>query len=129
VAGRSTGASSTRWRCPAVFLDRASILWPATVRRIEVDLRGFEVPANAAELVPESLARQDVVVPIGFRGQTLVLAMRDPDDRPMLEVLEFILNRGIEAVAAPAGQIIETINRRYGDGSWLTQSVWQAASA
>jgi uncharacterized protein (TIGR02996 family) len=98
----------------AVHLANAAIPWPATVRRVEVDLSGFEVPLETVEFVPESVARENVLLPIGFRGRTLVLAMKDPKDAGVLEKLEFIFNRDIEAVASPPEQIMEAIGRHYG---------------
>jgi uncharacterized protein (TIGR02996 family) len=104
-----------------VHLANAAIAWPATVRRVEVDLAAFEVPLETVEFVPESVARENTLLPIGFRGRTLVLAMKEPKDAGMLEKLEFILNRGIEPVASPPEQITEAIDRHYGQSE--TESV------
>jgi uncharacterized protein (TIGR02996 family) len=99
----------------ATYLRHAALPLPATVRRVEVDLDGFEVPLETIEFVPESVAYENSMLPIGFRGRTLVVAMSDPNERSMLEKLEFILNRGVEAVATPKQQLIEAIRRHYGE--------------
>lgn len=104
-----------------VHLANAAIAWPGTVRRVEVDLAGFEVPLEVIEFVPESVARENVLLPIGFRGRAMVLAMNDPKDAGVLERLAFILDRGIEAVASPPEQIVEAIDRHYGPSE--TESV------
>jgi uncharacterized protein (TIGR02996 family) len=104
-----------------VHLANPAVAWPATVRRVEVDLVGFEVPLEAIEFVPESVARENVLLPVGFRGRTLVLAMTDPKDAGLLEKLDFILNRPIEAVACPPDQVTEAIGRHYGQAE--TESV------
>jgi type IV pilus assembly protein PilB len=104
--------------CRLGYLQHKDFPWPATVRRVEADLDGFEVPADVLELVqlvPESVAREHALLPIGFQDGTLVLAMRDPDDPVTLEILDFILNRNMKPVPAAAGQIIEAISRHYGD--------------
>src|SRR5262249_36331215 len=89
-----------------VYLSRTAFPWPATVRRVEVDLAGYEVPVDALEQVPESVAREKVLIPLGFRGRTLVLAMQDHQDLDLLMKLEFILNRDIELAPAVSGQVI-----------------------
>jgi uncharacterized protein (TIGR02996 family) len=98
----------------ATYLAHSAIAWPSTVRRVEVELSGFEVPAEIIDLVPESLVHENLMLPLGLRGRMLVLAIGDPKDWPMLEKLEFILNRDIEAVAAPRQQLSEAIRRHYG---------------
>lgn len=97
----------------ATYLRQATLPLPATVRRVEVDLNGFEPALRALAYIPESVASENVLVPIGFRRRKLVLAMQNPEDAGTLELPEFVLWRGIEAVAAPPGQIIEAIERSY----------------
>jgi type IV pilus assembly protein PilB len=66
------------------------------------------------ELVPESVARELIMLPIGLRGRTLVMAMLDPLDMDALAKVQFILNRDIEPVRAAREQLVEAINRHYG---------------
>lgn len=106
---------------PGAYLASSPITWPATVRRVEVDLASVEVPRETIEFVPESVARENLLLPLAFRGRTLVLAVTDPKDARMLEKLEFICNRDIEAVASPPEQITEAIDRHYGQSE--TESV------
>lgn len=105
----------------AAYLADGPVRPAATVRRLEVDLTGFDVPAEVIEFVPESVARENVALPIGFRGRTLVLAMPEPLDAKRLAMFEFILNRPVDRVFAPAEQVIEAINRHYGQSE--TESV------
>jgi uncharacterized protein (TIGR02996 family) len=100
---------------PGILLQTSAIYWPATVRRVEVDLDGFEVPRDTLDFVPESVARENVLLPIGFRARTLVVAVQDPLDPDILEKMRFIFNRDIELVAAPDRQVSEAIRRHYGD--------------
>jgi uncharacterized protein (TIGR02996 family) len=99
----------------ATYLHHVTFTYPATVRRIEVDLDGFEVPADADDLMPESVARENILFPLGFRDTKWVLAMRDPHDTDLIGKLQFIFNRDIEAVAASESQLAEAIHRRYGE--------------
>jgi hypothetical protein len=103
----------------AVYLANTGIEWPATVQHVEVDLEGFTVPQDTIDYFPESLAREDVAFLLGFRGDAIVVAMRNPADPVLLAILEFIFNRSVESVSTSPGQILEAFNRHYGDGSWL----------
>lgn len=99
----------------AAYLRFVTLPQPATVCRVRVDLVGFQPPLDILELVPESIARENVVLPIGVRGRTLVLAAQEAQDLDMLAKLQFIFNRWVELVAADRGQIVEAINRLYGN--------------
>jgi len=96
-----------------VFLAETSVPCPPTVRCVEVDLTGFEVPDDVLEVVPESVARENIMLPLGIRDKKLAIAMQEPTDQALLEKLEFILNRSIVAIAAPADQIAAAINHHY----------------
>jgi hypothetical protein len=76
-----------------------------------------EISASAIHLVPEAIARENLVLPLGradFRGANdlLVLAVPNPYDFDLIW-LNSILNRNIAAVAANPVQLFQTINRRY----------------
>src|SRR5262249_40357229 len=75
-----------------IYLERAAIPRPATVRHLEVDLVGFEPSQRVIELMPESVARENVLFLLGLRGRTLVLAVGDPQDIDTLQKIQFILN-------------------------------------
>jgi uncharacterized protein (TIGR02996 family) len=83
----------------AVYLRYARLPCPATVRRVRVDLAGFAVPLPVIERVPASVARENVVLPLGLRGDVLVLAVPDPRDIDLLAKIQFILNRDVQPVA------------------------------
>jgi Ca-activated chloride channel family protein len=74
--------------------------------------------ARVCELIPESVARENTIVPIAEKGDKLVVRMSDPSDLDTIEKLRFILNRPIEAVGGSATEIQETIDQHYvgGDG-------------
>lgn len=79
-----------------------------------VDLSTLEIPKAVTELVPESVARENVVLPLSLEGNTMKIAMADPTNIEVLDKLRFVLNREIQPVLAPQEQIQEAINRNYG---------------
>src|SRR5215469_6275454 len=88
-----------------------------------VELREIEIPASVVELVPESLARENVVMPLAQEGGTIKVIMHDPMDFDTIEKLRFVLNREIEVALAPKEAIVEAINRYYGGSSTEGESV------
>jgi type IV pilus assembly protein PilB len=79
-----------------------------------VNLSEVAIPPSVVELVPESVARENVVLPLAEEDGALKVIVSDPDDYPTFEKLRFILNRRIEIVLAPREAITEAINRTYG---------------
>jgi len=91
------------------------------------DLEGMTVPDEVIDLVPESVARENTILPLREEGTMLRVATSDPTDIDTQEKLRFILNREVEMTLAMRDQIVESINRHYGSGdgesadSMLTQ--------
>ncbi|TWT88988.1 Type II/IV secretion system protein [Pseudobythopirellula maris] len=79
-----------------------------------VDLRDVPIPPSVVELVPESVARENAVIPIDADEGGLRVCVSDPDDFETIEKLQFILNRKIDIVLATREHILEAINRNYG---------------
>jgi type IV pilus assembly protein PilB len=79
-----------------------------------VDLSTMEIPKAVVELVPESVARENLVMPLGLEGNAMRIALADPDNFDTLQKLQFVLNRDIQPVLAAQEQITEAINRNYG---------------
>ena len=65
-------------------------------------------------MVPESVARENVVIPLAEENGVLQIVMSDPSDYETVTKLQFILNKEIQPVLAPKEQIVEAINRHYG---------------
>ncbi|MEI7684137.1 MAG: GspE/PulE family protein [Planctomycetota bacterium] len=86
-----------------------------------VDLTDYTVPATVIELVPESVARENVVLPYSFENNVLRICISDPTNFETVEKLQFILNKDIQPLLAPQEQIVEAINRHYGQSE--TESV------
>ena len=79
-----------------------------------IDLTDVTIPAAVIELVPESVARENVVLPLTQEGALLKIITADPSDFDTVQKLQFILNKDIVPVIAAREQIIEAINRHYG---------------
>jgi type IV pilus assembly protein PilB len=78
-----------------------------------INLTEVTIPQAVIELVPESVARENIVIPMDLDG-TLRIIMSDPTDSDTILKLQFILNMDIQPILAPREQIIEAINRHYG---------------
>ncbi len=79
-----------------------------------ISLTDVTIPPSIIELVPESVARENVVIPYTEENGMLQIVMSDPSDYETVTKLQFILNKEIQPVLAPKEQIVEAINRHYG---------------
>jgi type IV pilus assembly protein PilB len=79
-----------------------------------VDLGNVEISKAIIELVPESVARENVVLPLSLEGNVLKLITSDPSNYDAIQKLTFILNKDVVPVLADHEQIREAINRHYG---------------
>jgi hypothetical protein len=79
-----------------------------------IELTYMQLSARVIELFPESVARENRVLPLGHNGGTLIVAIADPRDHDVLDKLRFILSKEIRPFVAPLDQIEEAINRYYG---------------
>jgi type IV pilus assembly protein PilB len=86
-----------------------------------IDLTEVTIPQAVIELVPESVARENFVLPMAQENGALKIIMSDPSDFDTVQKLQFILNKDIQPVLAPREQIIEAINKHYGQSE--TESV------
>lgn len=79
-----------------------------------VDLEGMQIPNSVIEKVPESMARENIVIPVDVIGETVVVAMHNPNNIEVLDKLRFMLNTDIKVVMAQVEAIQGAINRHYG---------------
>jgi type IV pilus assembly protein PilB len=78
-----------------------------------VDLGEVTIPEHIIELVPESVARENAILPLAEDDDALKVIVSDPYDIDTIEKLRFILNRKIEIALAPREKILEAINKYY----------------
>ncbi len=86
-----------------------------------INLDGREISPSVIELVPESVARENMVIPLNLEDDSLLVAVSDPMAVEVLDKLRFILNRDIKVAIAPVDAIQTSINRHYGQSE--TESV------
>jgi type IV pilus assembly protein PilB len=86
-----------------------------------VDVENAEIPQSVIELVPESVARENIVIPYQMVGESLIVVISDPLRYDVLDKLHFILNRDIRPAMAAKEAIQAAINRHYGQSE--TESV------
>ena len=79
-----------------------------------VSLQGVTIPPAVLAMVPEAVARENLVIPLSQENGVLRIVVHDPSDFDTLQKLQFILNMAIQPVLAPKEQIAEAINRHYG---------------
>ncbi|HUY89996.1 MAG TPA: ATPase, T2SS/T4P/T4SS family [Pirellulales bacterium] len=79
-----------------------------------VDLTEVVIPPSVVELVPESVARENAILPMDEEDGALKVIISDPMDFETLDKLRFILNRKVEIALAPRESIVDAINRHYG---------------
>ena len=79
-----------------------------------VNLEEVEIPKSVIELVPESVARENIVLPLSLDGNVLKIITSDPTNYDVIQKLTFILNKDVQPVLADHEQIREAINRHYG---------------
>jgi len=80
-----------------------------------VDPDEVNIEPAIVELVPESVARENAILPIAADEEgTLKVLVSDPQDFETFDKLRFILNRKVDIALAARESILEAINRYYG---------------
>ncbi|MBQ9873889.1 MAG: Flp pilus assembly complex ATPase component TadA [Thermoguttaceae bacterium] len=79
-----------------------------------VDLKDVAIRPAVVELISESIARENCVLPYEEEGDSLIVVVSDPDDVEVFEKLRFILQRPIDYVISSREAIQEAVNQHYG---------------
>ncbi|HEY4310763.1 MAG TPA: ATPase, T2SS/T4P/T4SS family [Pirellulales bacterium] len=79
-----------------------------------VNLSEIAIPPSVVELVPESVARENAILPLAKEDDSLKVVVSDPNDLDTLDKLRFILNCKVDIALAPREHIVDAINRHYG---------------
>ncbi len=95
---------------------------PAADAPVDVNqLLATRIPASVTGIVPESVARDNLVVPVAFKGGVVYFAAVDANDIGLADKLRFLLNRDVCLRSAPRGAVLAAIKRYYGERT--TESV------
>ena len=79
-----------------------------------VELENIQIPQPVIEMVTESVARENIIIPTEADGASVTVAMHNPNNIDVLDKLRFVLNTDIRVVMAPLESIQGAINRHYG---------------
>lgn len=79
-----------------------------------INLEETEISQAAVQLLPESVARENMVCPVSVEDDKLTVAIADAMNYDVLDKLRFVLNREIGVVLASKEAILAAINRNYG---------------
>jgi uncharacterized protein (TIGR02996 family) len=91
-----------------------SLLQLLPAPNITVRLANFEIPPPVYEFMPESVARENQLVPLAAQGRVMLIAGADPHNSDTARKLEFILNRDVILVGAEEDDIEDAIDQHYG---------------
>jgi len=94
-----------------------------------VDLKQTQVQTAALALIPEEVAREHNVLPISVDGDTLTVAMDDPDNLQLIDTLAALTKKRIRPVIPLHGGIREAIDSQYKLTSQLEKEVKQMLSS
>src|SRR5256885_2294309 len=120
VASRPAVDARPQQRCPGSVglrsrARRAARHLPEP-RQLQLSVVAFvrRMPPAIIALVPESIARENVLIPIAEENGMLQIVVRNPSDYETILKLQFILARHIQLAVAPEEQIVAAIHRHYG---------------
>ncbi|MEQ5836287.1 ATPase, T2SS/T4P/T4SS family [Marinobacter sp. NFXS9] len=79
-----------------------------------IKLLHFDVDPRALACVPAQFARMHMVMPLLLEGERLLLALEDPTDSELINMLRFITGKVLEPCIAPPDDIAFAIASYYG---------------
>lgn len=71
-------------------------------------------PREVLELMPESVARENNVLPIRLEGRVLLVATADAFNVLLRDKLQFLLNKDVRLVEYPRAEVLRAIRECYG---------------
>jgi type IV pilus assembly protein PilB len=78
-----------------------------------VDLDKNSIPPNAVNTIPDDLMRKYLILPLGQENGKMRVAIHDPLDLEMLDILRFRLNKEVRTVLAPRGRIKSIVDELF----------------
>ena len=78
-----------------------------------IDLRHVQIQADAVALLPEEVAREHQVIPLTVEGDTLSVAMEDPENLWSLDELSRITKKRIKPVIPLGMSVSDAIGTNY----------------
>lgn len=87
-----------------------------------------EIPEDLIKKLPTRFARKFGVLPVGYRGESVVVVTSDPMNLSILDDVRMMLERPIILAASPSTVITEAINRSYDRASTADQAMEDISS-
>lgn len=91
-----------------------------------VNLKDYLIDPDALKLVPESFAREKLLVPLSAEGDTLTVAMANVFDLPAIDALQQMTGYFIDVNAASETDIQHAIDQYYGKTQSLEEIIQEA---
>ncbi len=87
-----------------------------------------EIPEELIKKLPTRFARKFGVLPIGYRGEAVVVVTGDPLNTSIIDDVRMMLERPVMIAASPMSVITEAINRSYDRASTADQAMEDISS-
>jgi general secretion pathway protein E len=87
-----------------------------------------EIPEELIKKIPTRFARKFGVLPIGYRGEAVVVVTGDPLNTAIIDDVRMMLERPVMIAASPMSVITEAINRSYDRASTADQAMEDISS-
>src|SRR3990172_11642073 len=94
-----------------------------------VDLDEYEIDVGAANIIDETLARRNGLIPIAFQNGRLLVAIANPLDVYAVDTVQLSTGLRVELVVATASSISEAITNYMGNSANLQETLDEAAKA
>lgn len=88
-----------------------------------VEVRGIKPDRDLRDLIPESLARRYIALPLSREGDVLTVALGDPYDVVAADMLEQITGLEVKVVTGSEADIVLCLDRLYADGDMVDESI------
>jgi len=92
-----------------------------------IDLKRHVVQPEALRLVPESMARQHTLIPLDVIGDSLLVAMSDPEDFRTVDDIRTQIKMRVEVALALPDDIKEAIDLNYRSSGELEERIGEFA--
>ncbi len=92
-----------------------------------IDLKRHAIQTSAVRLIPEDMARKHTIIPLDVVGDSLVIAMADPEDIRTIEDIRALVKMRVEVALAIPSDIKRAIDLNYRSSGELEKQVSQFA--
>ena len=93
-----------------------------------MDRLNHGIPHSVLQFVPESVAREHIIIPLYEDGEKLIIASTNADDLALSDKLGFLIAKAVQLEEFSESQILSAINREYGvnERDWVDSYLYEA---